>query len=67
MHDRDVMVTERAAAAYLGVSVAALRRWRRLGRPPAWAKLGEKLIRYRAADLERFVAASTCGVGREAA
>jgi len=64
MHDRDAMITERAAAAYLGVSVAALRRWRRLGRPPAWARLGDKLVRYRVADLERFVAANTRGDGQ---
>lgn len=60
------LINERQAAAYLGVSVATLRRWRRLGKPPAWVKLGDKLVRYRACELERFVSANQCGVAEVA-
>lgn len=52
------LVDEREAALILGVSVQTLRNWRTLGpgNGPSWKKLGKRLVRYRRADLEAFVA-----------
>lgn len=45
-----------AAAAYLGLKPATLCNWRTLGKGPVFARLGGA-IRYRAADLEAWLAA----------
>jgi predicted site-specific integrase-resolvase len=52
---RTLVVTERDAAKMLSVSPAALRRWRREGRGPGFCRV-ERLIRYRIADLEAYLA-----------
>ena len=46
---------EREAARYLGVSRAALRLWRSRGEGPRYFKAGEKLVRYRRADLDSWI------------
>jgi excisionase family DNA binding protein len=51
------MLTPRQAAHYLGVSDAALRLWRSEGKGPRFFRAGEKLIRYRRADLDFWVEA----------
>ena len=43
------------AAKYLGISEAALRLWRTEGRGPRHFRAGEKLIRYRRADLDAWI------------
>jgi hypothetical protein len=48
------IVREREAARMLGVSTAALRRWRRERRGPAFVRL-ERCIGYRLADLAEFL------------
>ena len=48
-------MTPRQAAHYIGVSDAALRLWRSRGEGPAYFKAGEKLVRYRRADLETWI------------
>lgn len=48
---------EREAARRLGLSVATLRRRRLLRQPPAWVKLGGRVL-YRAVDLNAFVEAN---------
>ena len=53
---RTLIIRERPAAEALGVSVAALRRWRREGRGPAFVRI-ERCIGYRLTDLESFLAA----------
>ncbi len=45
------------AARYLGVSDAVLRLWRAQGKGPRYYKAGEKLIRYRRADLDAWIEA----------
>jgi hypothetical protein len=52
-----LVVREPIAAQLLGVSVAALRRWRREKRGPAFVRL-ERCIGYRMADLEAFIKAN---------
>jgi predicted site-specific integrase-resolvase len=47
-------------ARRLGVTVACLRRWRRVGEGPAWAKLG-RLVRYKPQDIDEFVMSNTRG------
>lgn len=50
------VVREREAAQMLGVSVAALRRWRHEGRGPIFVRM-ERCVGYRVADLDKFLAA----------
>lgn len=45
----------RQAAKYIGISEAALRLWRSEGKGPRHFKAGEKLIRYRRADLDSWI------------
>lgn len=48
------LLTEREVAKKLRLSVAALHKWRREGRGPAWVKL-ERAVRYPATDLQAFI------------
>jgi len=48
-------LTPKKAASYLGISEAALRLWRSERRGPQFFRAGEKLIRYRRADLDLWV------------
>jgi predicted DNA-binding transcriptional regulator AlpA len=50
-------LNERQGAKYLGVSAAALRLWRAQEKGPRYYKAGEKLIRYRKADLDAWIEA----------
>ena len=66
MTEQESTLTTIKAARYLGVSEASLRLWRSEGRGPRFFKAGEKLIRYRRADLDswiesRLVSAGECG------
>lgn len=54
-----ILIRERDAAHLLDMSVAALRKWRREGRGPRYFKVG-KLVRYRAGDIESFIAKHEC-------
>jgi hypothetical protein len=60
-----VVVRERDAAAMLGVSTAALRRWRRERRGPAFIRI-EGCIGYRLADLEDFLSENTVAIAPKA-
>ena len=48
-------LTPRQASRYLGVSESALRLWRSRGEGPRHFRAGEKLVRYRRADLDFWV------------
>ncbi len=50
------LLHERDAARRLGLSVATLRRRRLNQQPPAWVKLGARVL-YRVQDLESFIEA----------
>jgi predicted DNA-binding transcriptional regulator AlpA len=50
-------MTPKKAASYLGISDAALRLWRSEGKGPQFFRAGEKLIRYRRADLDFWIEA----------
>lgn len=56
--DSRLVVREAEAAQMLGVSTAALKRWRREGRGPAFVKI-ERCVAYRFADLEEFLESNT--------
>jgi predicted DNA-binding transcriptional regulator AlpA len=65
-------LTDTQLAEVLGISVAAIRRWRIEGRGPKFTKLGELrnsgvLVRYRAEDVEAWLASLPQGGGREQA
>jgi hypothetical protein len=51
------MKNEKEAAVILGCTVSALRKWRLLGRGPAYVKVG-RLVRYGEADLAAFLDAN---------
>ena len=50
------LITPEAAARRLAVKMTTLERWRRAGVGPRCVRIGRKVIRYRAADLERWIA-----------
>jgi len=54
------LVTEREASEVLSCTVAALRKWRRERRGPAWIKLG-RLVRYEEHALAEFIERHTVG------
>jgi len=49
------LVTEREAAAILGVQRKTLQNWRTLRKGPRAKKIGAKIIRYNRADLLAFI------------
>lgn len=54
---REPFVTERAAAAHLGISVRTLQRWRTeppIMGAPRFYKLGTRRVAYRISDLSRW-------------
>jgi len=48
---------ENQAGRYLGISGAVLRLWRSESKGPRYFKAGEKLVRYRRADLDAWIEA----------
>lgn len=48
-------LNEREAGKYLGISAAVLRLWRSEGKAPRYFRAGEKLVRYRRADLDAWI------------
>lgn len=50
-------LTSIQAAKYVGISEGALRLWRAEGTGPRYFKAGEKLVRYRRADLDAWIEA----------
>ena len=54
------LLTPKEAAAYLGLSVSWLNKWRMKGRGPVFVKFDDSPrghVRYREADLARFIEA----------
>jgi len=56
--DADHVLNEKQAAGLLCCSRALLRKWRAASAGPPWVRLGGRLVRYRRADLDAFVAAN---------
>ena len=52
-----VLLKPDAVAARLGVTAKVLERWRGTGAGPAFVRLSRKSLRYRAGDVESFIAA----------
>lgn len=50
-------LTPKQAGRYIGISEAALRLWRAEGKGPRYFRAGEKLVRYRRADLDSWIEA----------
>ena len=48
-------LSESEAAEYIGISKKTLQRWRFDHKGPPYAKLNNKLIRYRLADLDEWM------------
>lgn len=57
VNDQQTTLTPKQAAKYMGISDAALRLWRAEGKGPRYFKAGEKLVRYRRADLDQWIEA----------
>lgn len=60
--DPDFCLREQEAAAFLSISVALLRKWRRLGGGPRHTYLG-RLVRYRMGDLRRYLLSASAEPG----
>jgi predicted DNA-binding transcriptional regulator AlpA len=63
----DALLNEREVARVTGLSVASVRRWRLLHEGPRYLKIGAA-VRYRAADVENWLASRPtggAGTGRE--
>lgn len=65
-----ILINEKLAALALGIEVSTLRRWRWMGKPPRFFKIGNA-VRYDLRDLAEFIEASrrtsTSDVGAAAA
>ena len=48
-----------------GMSLASVRRWRRLGQGPKWIRVGLAAIRYRAEDVLAFLESRPTGGGSQ--
>jgi predicted DNA-binding transcriptional regulator AlpA len=57
--DRPAVLNARDAAAYLGVSVSTLKAWRRAHMGPPHTMLGARMVGYRTALLDAWLAART--------
>jgi hypothetical protein len=56
-------MTEAQAADYLSIAAGTLRNWRWQGPGvgPRYVRVGQKLVRYEKADLDKFMAAGAVG------
>lgn len=61
-----VLLDEKQVAEILRVAVTTLRNWRVARRGPPFVKLGLRAVRYRLADVERFIEAGVCEQERAA-
>lgn len=50
------LLDEKEAAAILNCGINTLRNWRNLKKGPPFVKIGERMVRYRRADLAAFIA-----------
>ncbi|WP_084404752.1 helix-turn-helix domain-containing protein [Pseudovibrio sp. Ad13] len=48
------MITEAAAADYLGISIRTIQAWRVRGGGPSYVKMG-KSVRYRPSDIQNWI------------
>ena len=55
MIENDSLLTEKQAAEYLSFSPRALQGWRGRGGGPVFVRVSSKAVRYRLADLRRWV------------
>ena len=53
------LLDEKEVAAILKCGINTLRNWRSLKKGPPFVKVGERLVRYRRADLAAFVTGDT--------
>jgi len=49
------LISAKAAALVLGISVHTLKRWRRCGEGPDWCRVGRRAIRYRSDVLDKWL------------
>jgi predicted DNA-binding transcriptional regulator AlpA len=57
------LLSERQLAAELGLAPATLRKWRARNAGPPFIRLSRRAIRYRRADVERWLAANARRTG----
>ena len=64
LQNRPAVLTARDAATYLGISVSTLKAWRRTAIGPPHTMLGARMVGYRVALLDAWLAARTSKPGR---
>ena len=57
----DEMLTDAELAIQLGVSPRPLGAWRQRGEGPPWIKINRRTVRYRRADVEKYLTTRTSG------
>lgn len=55
MHDDNVLLTDKQAAEFMGISTGTIRNWRILGEGPIFTKIGPKHVRYRLRDINEWL------------
>lgn len=58
-HGNAVLLSEREAAAVLGLKPRTLENWRQSGDGPPFVRISSRCVRYRPADLEAWADART--------
>lgn len=53
------LLTTNQVSTVLGLQPATLKKWRVLGIGPRYVRVGKRAVRYRLADVKRFVADGT--------
>ena len=64
LHGDPAVLNARDAATYLGISVSTLKAWRRTAIGPPHTMLGARMIGYRVALLDAWLAARTTNLGQ---
>lgn len=64
--EQENSMTPRQASKYVGITENTLRFWRSRGAGPRYFKAGEKLIRYRLTDLDRWIESRLSAPGTSA-
>ncbi len=59
------LLCDKEVAGLLNISTITLANWRSLKRGPRWVRIGARMVRYRRADLEAFIAAGESRKGGE--
>lgn len=64
MEDVSSWLNEKQVAKITGMSLASVRRWRRLGQGPKWVRVGIAAVRYKDTDVTAWLESRPTGGGQ---